>query len=426
MKLLIRRDSTILVPTAGQSSFYEDLPVKLRVPHVVLKHLIDHITPRLEDEKMLLSREDILERYTGVSDLQKPYNDPNNSEKIMSVFWNGTRSVIVRDKKSDKLYKIKGVAINPRKPLALKIKDDTIIAGGQKRENGLYEKIMTEKFNKILDDNGIENIIEYKGMWRYPVRAAKYRPVATIFEVKGDTRLDEFMCMVEGIFFDKLKEQGIAHNNRYRGHLFNENGKKVVNILAQIYTKIGLNIGEQKKVMDQNLMTWSSGGDRTNAHHGNVVLYFNNGLKIGLVDFDASCDTNDYSKSEIIAIQKKEYNQFLKSIYTGNISARGIDGMKPAGQIVELRDSLKKGFLLGYGTEPVEKNLAIDEGLVQEVFYMLNNKTLFIENYMLELEKLYAESTYSSKARKNLIRYEHDLKHFQRLGLDMKPILIRT
>ena len=169
---------------------------------------------------------------------------------------------------------------------------------------------------------------------------------ASVVKVEGDTRLDEFMDLVENYFVSRVGCNGV-----------NRNGYELNLRIKQLYHDMGFSVGRLKKLMDKNNQTWSSDNERSNAHIGNVVLY--NGtdkVKLGFVDFDASCDTNDFSKSKLKALQKIEYDSIINSAKSMPISPRKIQmGFLKSDKkyvVPEWRNDFVLGFETGYNAGP--------------------------------------------------------------------------
>lgn len=133
--------------------------------------------------------------------------------------------------------------------------------------------------------------------------------------------------------------------------------------------------------MDRNLQTWSADQGRSNAHVGNIVLY--NGtdkIKVGFVDFDASCDIDDFSKSKLQEIQKIEHETIKNSIMTFPISLRPIQAKyltqrEEARIFPRLRQELVKGFEQGYDSKTIFSRVEneLDFGRFLEIVEILRS-----------------------------------------------------
>jgi hypothetical protein len=137
--------------------------------------------------------------------------------------------------------------------------------------------------------------------------------------------------------------------------------------------------------MDRNNQTWSADGGRSNAHIGNIVLYNGSSdVKIGFVDFDASCDTDDFSKSKIRDMQNQELKTIETSAYLPAISLRQIQArfLKNNSQFIifnQFRDAFVKGFKGGYqltGSSAVTNTIPFTRFL--EIFEALRSDTRLI------------------------------------------------
>jgi len=287
---------------------------------------------------------------------------------IMNGIWSGHRSAVVQDPDTSKLFKLKGVALNPENPKAI-IFDDGVfwIEGGQKKKNVEYERTMSKRFNRVLRENGITPAMEYQGLWTYPVLAKGNRPAASIYEIQGDTRLDELMILLDSL----------ASDHELPGDdILTKEGVKFFGKLEKFYNDIGYITGRLKKLMDISGQTWSCDSERTNAHIGNVVLWRDaSKLKLGLVDFDASLDySHAISKSEMEAIQKKERNDIVNSAQFVQ-SLRAMGG-RLSGRLSVYSDSrtfFSSEFNRGYYSSEKTLSHEIDMSRLDELFSALRS-----------------------------------------------------
>lgn len=292
---------------------------------------------------------------------------------------------MVRDPNNGKLYKLKGISLDPKKPVCVPLSEDGWdfkIEGGQEGYRVEFEKRMLDKYNRILESEGIEPAMKFKGIWKYPVLAKTTRPVGSIFEVKGDTRLDELLLVMEALTVPKFylgkKNRGIVDIGK-----LTQDGERYLNYSCNLFRDIGCATGRLKRLMDKGWQTWSADSENTNSHTGNIVLYNQDDkLKVGFVDFDASCDSSDFSKSKLRAIQKKEFDIIQGSMMSPSvISWRMMDGkirlqMADKGTIVlrDLRHWLIRGFQEGYESGDKPYRNEVDLGLLQEVFALLRQE----------------------------------------------------
>ncbi len=223
----------------------------------------------------------------------------------MLGYWSGFRSVIVRDAETGVWYKLKGVAPNLEK---LERKGKYDILGTQKTIEAKLEWKMSERFNRVLEAEGIEPVMLVRGTWHYPGRIAGLRPAATIAEIKGDTRLEELLATLD---VSAYLTKGVALME--------------LPAFRELYSACGYAVGQLMRIMHRSHQVWGIHGDQTNAHPGNVVVYLDkNRLWVGLVDFDIAGDNHVYSKSALREQQKKE----TANVRTG-LGYGWIRGMRP-------------------------------------------------------------------------------------------------
>lgn len=388
MRLLVKRDKTSLTNTEGESVIDDDLPFFLKTPKVVLSHLITEMENRLPSDDLLIQNnadyEPInyhLSSYPQGGFFQSLFSTINREKKDFPAIWSGYRSVLVKDTKKNNLFRLKGVSLNPANPQITEFEDGTFwIQGGQKKQNLEYERQMSNKFNNVLLDNGIQPIMRYRGMWKYPILAKRNRLAASIYQVEGDTRLDELMFVLDYLTVEKLIGNEIKKDGKIMKKVsLTSEGKIFLNTLSEFYHNIGFTTGRLKRLMDKSGQTWSCYSERSNAHTGNIVVYNGtNKLKVGFVDFDASCDSRDYTKSEIRDLQKIEYNTIQRSVH-GLSSIRTIGGrfLKKGAITTQLRDYFLRGFAKGYEHNGKEVSNEIDIGLIEGIFLLLRDKKDF-------------------------------------------------
>lgn len=390
MKLLIKRDKTLLSSTEGQV-LVDGVPDFLRIPRVVDPTKIRVMEERGDDDLLITNRND----YESMDSHLKLVNGNNSyfqylknlirKKKLQNIpaLWSGYRSVLVQDPKTNNLFRLKGVSLNPKNPQITEFEDGSFwIDGGQKKQNLEYERQMSNKFNKLLLANGIKPVMQYVGMWSYPNLIKKHRPAASIYQVEGDTRLDELMFILDNLSNEKTVGEFEIDGNLIKkgiGGLTDE-GCKFSKAINKLYYDIGFVVGRLKNLMDKSGQTWSCESERTNAHIGNIVVYNGtNKMKVGFVDFDASCDLKDYTRSEIRDIQSREYKTIQTSIF-GLISMREIKGRScySGGTIASLcRKEFLKGFESGYAHRGKRVSNEVDIGLIEEIFSLLRGTANF-------------------------------------------------
>ncbi|MBI4016271.1 MAG: hypothetical protein HY363_01090 [Candidatus Aenigmarchaeota archaeon] len=334
--LLIKRDSTVLGSLEGKVDVDKDVPEPLKTGcYVVNAELVNDLVFRAADDDLVTA---------GRNDVREIVPEMECYIDHIHAVWSGHRSVLVQTKKNEqKLYKLKGISFNSSKPVVEHYNNGTHeIWGGQPAYSAEFERKMSNRFNAVLENEGITPVMKHKGFWRYSTRAGKEKLTASVVEVQGDTRLDELLFVLDNWLW--LRTEGKRVN--YGGEILYSN-------LRGLAHEIGYVSGQLKQLMDKNNQTWSSGVLRSNAHIGNIVVYRDNdALKVGLVDFDASCDTNDFTLSEIKDLQKKENELLCQSALKKPISLRYIGYLTRIKTIIlsETREQFVIGFILGYNS----------------------------------------------------------------------------
>ncbi|MBR9683795.1 hypothetical protein GOV03_04625 [Candidatus Woesearchaeota archaeon] len=317
-----------------------------------------------------------------------PYFDLNQLESIpfadeIFALWSGYRSCLTIDPVTNQLYRLKGInflediydtaviRVNDRP-------DHTWIEGGQFLANARYEKSYSAKFNRVLRSEGIEPVMECVGFYKYPYQYKGKKLATSIIKVLGDTRLDELFYALEAKFFFTFAETSLLKHSeeKYRKWLGNYRQKA-----SSLYHDLGFITGRLKRLMDRNNQSWSDNPERTNAHLGNVVIYRQDEdyLGVGLVDFDASCDLRDSTKSELEQQQKAEKKFFLGSVFSKPISMRKIKKISDRPIInKELRLSFGTGFQVGYKSKKRTINNLVESYRLTEMIDILNNPARYV------------------------------------------------
>lgn len=363
MELLIKRDPVKLTPTEGRAEIASEYTCfdELTAPKLVeLGEQQEYVQRTNLDDILILD-------VTDQKEMCKPLLTRNQG------LWSGYRSALIRAEDCC-LYKIKGIAFNKQSPY-ITVKDGLIrIEGGQLRYAAEFEKQMSDKWNKILANEGIEQSMKCIGYWHYPARAKRRSVSASIIEVKGDTRLDELFFTIETYYHHRVLIGGVVQHSLL---------KKEIN---KLYKDLGFIVGRMKKLMDKNSQTWGAGCDSTNAHIGNVILYpvdaftANEKIAVGFVDFDASCDTNDFSRPKLKKIQEYEHKNILSTARHNGWTLRNLDAGKE-GRISsyawpekKFREKFADGFKTGYKqnlSKPI--NNKIERNRVEHIFFSLRH-----------------------------------------------------
>ncbi len=390
MQLLVKRDITLLEKTKGKAIVDSDVPKALKTPRVVPQQIVDHTQKREPSDDLIIANErdySFIDTYLkfGSDDLKQEVERMKNAKvklinckaDVVPALWSGYRSALFQDPETGRLFRLKGISLNPSKPEIKEFEDDVFwVLGGQKRENADFERKMSDRCNKVLSDYGIAPTMTYRGIWQYPVKVKGEKVAASVIETLGDTRLDELMFVLDCV---ACKKMYIDAKSGKIGELTKE-GEKIFKNLKHFYYQVGNTVGRLKCLMDESGQTWSCDSERSNAHIGNIVVY--NGtdkIKIGFVDFDASCDSDDLTQSEMRDLQKREYETIMRSAQAGPISLRQTSGLPSTLKLIhtigDFRKAFQQGFFCGYSTSPDcfgdKLTNEIDLGILQETLELL-------------------------------------------------------
>ena len=361
MELLVERDITRLVYTNGRSFMESDAPEFLKRPMCIVPEDVDK-----------------LPYHSNYNDLLIPNNKGGffidcmlnsvHEKKVgrLCGLWSGYRSAIVRDTNTKKIYKLKGVSLNPETPLPVSVGDGFRIAGGQKYANAHYEMDMLSRFNKTLENEGINPVITPIGTWKYPNLCKDSRPTASIFEIKGDTRLDELVFTIEGLMLRKMsisKKDYVSYKQEedFFTGMPTKYWVEFEKTASRFFSQVGFAVGRLLNLMHKSGQSWSSISPdeqhlSSNSHWGNVVLYRENyDIRVGLVDFDVSCCKKDLSRSEMESVQKQDVSRFNSSLSSSRpismrkMRAKPFRKKKYLVTCGGMRNSLRNSFANGYG-----------------------------------------------------------------------------
>ncbi len=133
---------------------------------------------------------------------------------------------------------------------------------------------------------------------------------ATIYEIEGDTRLDEFLWWIE-------KDLPLVHVTDYEG----------INLL---FRTLGIMTGRLVRIVHNHNRSWDrivGDGNNSNSYPGNIVVYRNhsNKLNLGLVDVDDSQVFNPSVDGALMKETQKWELRFLMDVirdYTVYSSSR--------------------------------------------------------------------------------------------------------
>ncbi len=342
-RLLVRRDPLYLAECLdGTVEKIREIPDYLsKAPLTIVPELLG----------VRSSRDDLLKIRDDIVILECP------NGTIPGV-WSGCRSALTMDPVTGNLYKLKGAAVAeiPIDHLKYYGNGAPYIEGGQFLRNAHNERIFSDRFNRVLADNGIEPTMEYVGFYKSPFKVGRRKIATSIIRVKGDTRLDELMYALESEAYFKT-----VYTRKQK--------VEFVTKLAEFYWDVGFIVGQLKRLMDRSNQSWSDNPKRTNAHIGNVVVYKadENNLGIGFVDFDASCDFRDKSKQALREQQNEEHRNILTSSLDEVASARAIGLFYyPGLKSTVLRFNFGLGFMTGYEAKKFQKH-TVEAGRITEL-----------------------------------------------------------
>jgi len=300
------------------------------------------------------------------------------------ALWSGYRSCLTLDKKTQELYRLKGVAWGPKPCWNEELSG---IEGGQLLRNACFEKIYSDRFNRTLREEGVDPVMEYVGWYTFPDRVRRRKLATSILCVKGDTRLDELFTVLEFPVMDDFRKKildvlsGDYPNSIAIADMFDLFCKKA----RPFYKACGFIVGQLKHLLDKSWQTWSDNPERTNAHIGNVVVYENEerNVALGLVDFDASDDQRDKPKSALRAQQKKEYETIRESaLCWPACSYRTIGPVhKRMYPWTRVRENFAQGFAKGYKAPLKKVTNVIPRELLEELIEFSKREVRIADEY---------------------------------------------
>ncbi len=329
--LLVRRDPVSLIEQEGTVTAVRELPDFLRQQPLAIHPFYYNWRLSWPDNRILLEKE-----IKPADVLISSYNAlPEKPAGGIPAFWSGYRSCITEDDRTGELFRLKGVAFGMKPSWNAEAQH---VEGGSFLRNAHFERIYSDRFNRILREEGIEPVMEYVGVYTFLSRVQRRKTAASIIRVKGDTRLDELLDIID--YFGRIY---VGENVT---HPFWE-------AAAAFSTEIGQAVGTLKRLMDKNGQTWSDNPKRTNAHIGNVVVYPTDAgnLAVGLVDFDASCDLHDKTSAQLQAQQQAEYKTIIKStLWDGTYRLIWKHNFDDRKAVRTVRRAFVSGFITGYET----------------------------------------------------------------------------
>jgi len=406
-KLLVVRDPVGLEPWEKPTGIKSDvkvigdgIPQMLQTPLIINKYFKNYSLGRHENSPLLTT-----EKYSPKNATE--YGIALREDSIHAV-WSGYRSVLFCENWQDPnmlMYRLKGVAFSS--PILWNDKDGHFYAyGAQRKLNSREEKKYSDKFNKILINEGIVPVMEVIGFYDWPVRAGKNHITSSIIQTLGDTRLDELFSAIETELLWKYFKKHVLQS--YYQTTYDADSENIPESLFKhlysFYKETGRIVGSLKKLMDLSGQSWSDNATHTNAHIGNVVLYRageQEKLQLGLVDFDASCDSRDFTKRKLKAQQKVEV-KILKETAVDDYSVgpRKLANLLIDSQMYfrELRETFAEGFEQGYEKFNAKSKLnnEIDEELFEVIKTGIRNG-VESEKEPKDLERLTEDAEDKSK-----------------------------
>lgn len=364
MELLVKRDTNVLSAVQGRAEIDGDVPEMLRQPRIIMPSEVLRQGGNLLEDRLIVDGKDSVKMARYLS--RKPKNS------VLYGLWSGYRSAIVRAP-DGLLYRFKGVSWNIDNPSGEIDWDKSYnVFGGQNKYSAVFEKQMCDEFNRVLANEGIDSVMECVGYWHYKKTVEKEKLSASVIRVKGDTRLDELMWA-----FDRCIDADSLVGGRVSTAL--------ASLTARFYYDVGFIVGQLKMLMTRNNQTWGAHKERTNAGIFNVVLYWDKDrIKVGLVDFDASCNKKDFGLAKLHRLMETEYDAICR-----NISWFGVASIRtsPADSHLKLnntrncynnsfvqhfyRTPFANGFKNGYACKRL--TCRVRDGIPVERFYEIAN-----------------------------------------------------
>ncbi|MDO8555907.1 MAG: hypothetical protein Q7R96_01905 [Nanoarchaeota archaeon] len=270
MSLLLARRPAVPRSLEADVECFAPIPAVLKHPKV-LANRSGRKKAKLEMNKLRLEYRPTLQRVLQVREAQEGW------------FRSGRRSILHQN---GKMYRLKGVRFDD---LWSRSHNAMYVNGAQFLLNSQYEFKYARRFNDVLVREGFPLAMVPVARYRPDVQVNRRYLAVSVFEVPGDTRLDEFRYIraniAQGQVDDEFKMRGV-----------------------EIDRQLGFAVGSLLRTLYHAGLSWSDNIVRTNAHAGNIILFplDEQRLGVGLVDFDACAERKELSESGLRDLQKKE------------------------------------------------------------------------------------------------------------------------
>lgn len=281
--------------------------------------------------QLYFPRDDVsLRRYGGILVALEPL--PEILQHPLKIYKSGDiagkasgyRSALVEAE--GRVYRIKGARPH-RRPRHEGLPDPL---GGQYLTRVLMEIENMHHISEIFEKEGIPYPCRPVGYYEYPLEFHGDKLGASIFEVQGDTRLDEFVAWLE----EGMPVKDVTDSEPF-----------------YIFTILGMKVGKLKRIMDDNGYLWNE----PNAHLGNFVVFERGGyIHLGAVDLDSMIRLG---QEEGVGLRLREYQSLFRDIRRMVVSSRNRHGIRLSRRRIGpfefptvLRDALEMGFREGYAT----------------------------------------------------------------------------
>lgn len=257
-------------------------------------------------------------------------------------------------------YKIKGCGLD-NGPIDVKKEHTGEPEGGLTLETAREELRNTDAINKfLLRTYNCPNCTTPFAWFRYKLLFNDEPTGASVHQIKGDTRFDEFLQFLHKKL--KLKAQFKGFNYQlFRDRLTNT-------VVPDILQQFGVYAGSLLGAMHANGLYWGTNPEikATNSHIGNFVVFSNEtGLyRLGIVDFDSLMKKEEYngtfSTKQLEEIYKLEIDAILEGSVWRRVFSSGNDEVIGFRITREAMHKFNEGFESGY-KDPTFEPIALHE-----------------------------------------------------------------
>jgi len=230
----------------------------------------------------------------------------------------------------NKLYRLKG-----SNPSDIDFRTDPF--GGQILEIAEVEISYTNELSSIFGQMNIETPSIPVGSYKYQVTYNGKTCVATIYEVKGDTRVDEFLMD---------KEQHLLAIEYMSGNPVQE-----IESLSDIFYRFGVQAGSLLRIINEHNITWNRITKiyPGNAHIGNYVIFEGKPGEtfLGIVDLDAATTWRD--KTDMDRVRRSDIRKLINGTrkiesHSHSVRMPKIEGRKTTPYRTRFVDGFKSGY----------------------------------------------------------------------------------